>query len=33
MDRKIVKWVALLTVLAFFITSFGFLGYSLIFNK
>jgi len=31
MDRKGVKWIALLTILAFFLTSFGFLIYD-IFN-
>lgn len=30
MNRKLVKWIALITVIMIFITSIGFLGYSII---
>lgn len=33
MDRKMVKWIALLTVLVFLLTSFGFIGYSIFFGE
>lgn len=33
MNRKVVKWIALLTVVVFFLTSFGAIGYSLFFAK
>jgi hypothetical protein len=29
MDRKIVKWIAIITVLVFIITTFSFVGYLL----
>jgi len=29
MNRTLVKWIALLTVIAFFVTSIGFIGYSI----
>ncbi|HEX2944532.1 MAG TPA: transcriptional regulator [Clostridia bacterium] len=33
MDRKWVKWTAIITVLVFFLSSVGVLGYSLFFGK
>jgi len=32
MDRKVVKWIALLTVLVFFLTSFGYMFYSVFYD-
>jgi len=32
MDRKTVKWIAIITVLGFLLTSFSFIGYLLIFG-
>jgi hypothetical protein len=29
MDRKIVKWIAIITVLGFILTTFSFIGYLL----
>ncbi len=33
MNRKIVKWVALITVIAFFVTSIGLIGVSIFLGK
>ena len=33
MNRKLVKWIALITVMIILITSFGFVGYSIIFGN
>jgi len=33
MNRKLVKWIALITVIMILVTSFGFLGYSIIFGN
>lgn len=30
MDRKIVKWIAIITVLVFVLTTFSFIGYLLL---
>jgi hypothetical protein len=32
MNRTLVKWIALITVLVFFVTSLGLIGYSLFFG-
>lgn len=32
MNKKLVKWIALITVILFFITSLGLIGYSAIFG-
>ncbi len=31
MNRNLVKWIALITVIVFFLTSFGLIGYSVLF--
>lgn len=33
MDRKTVRWIAIITTLVFLLTSFGFIGYLILFAK